>query len=399
MPAGASRPADTSAADLAGVMRPPLAEIPVELPPPPPAGVQAAAPARTASPAANEPSRRADGRGGVGGAATGAGVLRGAVGDAFASGTREERASADQGAVRRVVPAPAPSAPPPAPPQPTVATAAAETRLSRNELSATLPPVALADSTIRVPMSHQAAKLGSVVAATGTITGKVVTTDNAPLGLASVFVQPTGVGTTTRADGTFTLPPLPPGRYTIEARRIGYEVARLDGVQLASGDTAHANLALSASALHLSEVVVTGAMTMPKVGSACFSLDVSEGADAAGIPLLPRRVSFRVAEAPLDSDQDVAKARADRFAAPGPLSQRRALTRSASEPAMPLPWRAIAQDSIEVMWPTESEVVTLRLQLRESGLRGTRVQGTATSSGTPPRTATVSGAQIVCGGG
>jgi hypothetical protein len=254
------------------------------------------------------------------------------------------------------------------------------------------------DSVGLAPIRQSAAKLED--ATMGTITGKVVTTDNAPLGLVSVVVSPAGVSAITREDGTFTLPPLPPGRYTIEARRIGYERARLDDVQLTRGDTAHANLALAASTLSLSQVVVTGAAAgAPKVGSACFALDVDEGGDGGGMPMLPRRVSFRVAPAPLESERDAAKSSADRIAAPAPAA-RRAFAGTVAEPSTPLLWRSIAPDSIEVIWPTESDVVTLRLELRETALRGTMVRGTATSSQVaPPRKATVSGRKVVCGGG
>ena len=329
----------------------------------------------------------------------------GAVADAFATRNEKSAATSDRGAVRQT---PEPATPPvpaplPSPPPPSVVAAAPDVQQLRAGLPAGTTAAALADSTLserlrRVEASAKIAQAqGAVDATMGTIAGKVVAMDSTPLGLVSVTVTSVDAAqiaraATTRADGTFELPPVPPGRYTVEARRIGYETARRERLQVASGDTAYASLALKASATQLQSVVVTGAGRVPNVGSACLALDVDPGAAAAGMPLLPRRVRVRLEQSPTTDVGDAAAARADRPAMA--QLQRRALTRSASEPAAPLAWQVIAADSIEAFWPLDNETVTLRLGVRGSSVRGTAVS----SSGTPPWTATVTGQKVSCGG-
>lgn len=74
----------------------------------------------------------------------------------------------------------------------------------------------------------------SVVSAqSGTLTGKVV--DKAtkqPLGDVQVVVKGSLNGTTTKANGTYTILGIPPGVYTVEAKRIGYGTVEAAGVTI-----------------------------------------------------------------------------------------------------------------------------------------------------------------------
>jgi anti-sigma factor RsiW len=384
---GMPAPVAAPATDLGGVATS-TGSAGAELPPAQRSSATASAPSR----GANDSARRA----------VDLAELPAAVPDAF-GGERSEKSLADRAAVRRT-PEPV-AAPTPAPPPPSVVPAAPGALRLGAPLPVANAVASLADSMLtdrlrRMEAPATVAQGQGVLAGTmGTIAGKVVAMDSTPLGLVSVTVTSVDAAqiaraATTRADGTFELPPVPPGRYTVEARRIGYEPARRERLEVASGDTAYASLALKASALRLESVVVAGAGGVPKVGSACFTLDVNPAAGGAGMPLLPRRVRVRLEELPTAAGVDAVAARADRPAIAQSETQRRAFTSAASEPALPLAWHAVAGDSIEAFWPLDNETVTLRLGLRGSSVRGTAVS----SSGTPPWTATVSGLKVNCGG-
>jgi TonB-linked SusC/RagA family outer membrane protein len=77
-----------------------------------------------------------------------------------------------------------------------------------------------------------------------------------PIASARVGVKGTGIGALTKADGRFTLT-APEGALTLEVRRIGYQSAT---VAVAS-DQAEVEIKLKATALQLSEQVVTGQAT------------------------------------------------------------------------------------------------------------------------------------------
>jgi hypothetical protein len=250
-------------------------------------------------------------------------------------------------------------------------------------------------------------RLRRMEVAQGTIAGKVIAADDTPISSAVVTVAGATVAVQSAADGSFTLPPLPPGRYTLEARRVGYLPAKVEGVEATAGDTTFARLALKESSLQLSEVVVTGAAARSSaplgftvggtaVGGACFSLNVDTGSDVAGIPFLPRRVRVRMEEVPTGAGQGGGgglgpAARSAGSAASVP----RVSGGTSSEPAAALPWQSIGADSIRATWTTDSDVITLRLRVR-----GTTVTGTATSNQTvPSRTAKLDGQKVACGGG
>lgn len=77
----------------------------------------------------------------------------------------------------------------------------------------------------------------------------------APLEFVNVFLAGTTRGAGTTEKGTFTLPDIPPGFYTLVASRVGYEVAVVP-VQLGEGDTLRRNFSLVARVVRTSEVEV-----------------------------------------------------------------------------------------------------------------------------------------------
>ncbi|MBU6367678.1 MAG: TonB-dependent receptor, partial [Gemmatimonadetes bacterium] len=118
--------------------------------------------------------------------------------------------------------------------------------------------------------------LARAQAGTGTIRGTV--TDAATgRGLADAQVSVTGtrLGATTAASGSYVLSAVPAGAVTVTLRRIGYApVTR--AVTVAAGGTVQVDAALAASAINLSEVIVTGTATPTekrRVGTSVASVD------------------------------------------------------------------------------------------------------------------------------
>jgi len=77
-----------------------------------------------------------------------------------------------------------------------------------------------------------------------------------PISSARVTVKGTGLGAVTRTDGTFTLN-VPDGALTLDVRRIGYQSATV----AVAADQSEVAIKLKATALQLSEQVVTGQAT------------------------------------------------------------------------------------------------------------------------------------------
>jgi TonB-linked SusC/RagA family outer membrane protein len=113
-----------------------------------------------------------------------------------------------------------------------------------------------------------------------TITGHVNRDDGSPLGGATVAIPSLGIGTTSRADGSYGLL-VPAGRVqapsvSVVARAIGFKPQTAD-VQLAEGIVTQ-DFGLAANPLQLGEIVVTGAGTVSeveKLGSVRNSVDSS----------------------------------------------------------------------------------------------------------------------------
>jgi TonB-dependent SusC/RagA subfamily outer membrane receptor len=112
--------------------------------------------------------------------------------------------------------------------------------------------------------------------ATGTVRGRV-TDGGSGRGLAEaqVTIAGTRVGAMTNANGDFTLVAVPIGQRTVAVRRIGFQPAT-KLVVVTPGETATGDIALSESAVNLSEVVVTGSGTPTerrKVGTSVALVD------------------------------------------------------------------------------------------------------------------------------
>lgn len=121
-----------------------------------------------------------------------------------------------------------------------------------------------AASLLAVPAAH-AASMRTLAArayvaqqAVTIIVGQVVdSTTSAGIPAASVLVERTSLGAVTGEDGRYRIQRVPPGTYTLVARRIGYAAQRRT-VTVGAEAEITVNFALRPSATSLSEVIVTG---------------------------------------------------------------------------------------------------------------------------------------------
>ena len=99
----------------------------------------------------------------------------------------------------------------------------------------------------------------SAVAQTGRITGSVSdSTAGFPVSGVSITVTGTTLGAVTSDEGRYTIGAVPPGTYTLEARRLGYTPLRREGVVVTAGQSVTVDFKVASAALHLQETVITG---------------------------------------------------------------------------------------------------------------------------------------------
>jgi TonB-linked SusC/RagA family outer membrane protein len=105
-------------------------------------------------------------------------------------------------------------------------------------------------------------------AARGRVAGAVTDSlGGRPLAAVQVTLAGTRLGAVTDSTGRYTITNVPPGTYTVEARRLGFAPAVRRGVVVvAGGEAAAASFRLRAAVLNLEAVVVTG-VTDPTAGT------------------------------------------------------------------------------------------------------------------------------------
>ncbi len=132
-------------------------------------------------------------------------------------------------------------------------------RSSRSELpTSTRRAAMLAAATLVAvlvgPVPNSYAQAG---AQTGSISGRVVDEQGSGLPGAQVMVQGTSIGAQARANGDYSLPRVPPGTRSLQARLIGYRPQTVS-VTVTSGQNTEQNFTLSRDPLQLEALVVTG---------------------------------------------------------------------------------------------------------------------------------------------
>ena len=98
---------------------------------------------------------------------------------------------------------------------------------------------------------------GSSIAQTGKIEGRVVDASGEPLVGVNVFVDGTTRGGSTDLDGYYFILNVRPGSYTLIARYIGFNTARVTGVDVSVDRTTSIDFTLTEESLTLGEVVVS----------------------------------------------------------------------------------------------------------------------------------------------
>lgn len=115
----------------------------------------------------------------------------------------------------------------------------------------------------------------SQAATSGTIRGTLVDAETrSPLIGATVVLVGTYIGSATDLEGRYSIV-APPGRYTVEARYLGYKTGRLE-VTVVAGEVVTLNFELRTTALPLDEVVVTGQtreVELRQIGASLGSID------------------------------------------------------------------------------------------------------------------------------
>lgn len=102
-----------------------------------------------------------------------------------------------------------------------------------------------------------AAPITAAKAQTGKITGVVTDTETGkPVEGAAVVVQGTTLGANTNSAGRYFIIQVPPGSYTVQARRLGYQSVNATGVTVTIDQTAEQNFKLRSSNQTLAAVTV-----------------------------------------------------------------------------------------------------------------------------------------------
>lgn len=115
-------------------------------------------------------------------------------------------------------------------------------------------------------------------AQTGTISGRV-TEAGTGSGLPNVGVRAVAglravAGAYTDESGNFRITNVAPGTYTVEARHIGHQLTRVEGVAVGSGASATVNIVMPVAPSQLQEVVTTASRAPEKVIDAPASISV-----------------------------------------------------------------------------------------------------------------------------
>jgi outer membrane receptor protein involved in Fe transport len=93
----------------------------------------------------------------------------------------------------------------------------------------------------------------------GSITGKVVDEKSAPLASVNVAIKGTYYGAVTGVDGTFKIPAVGEGSYTLDASLLGFKTVEYTDVKVKGGETVTLNIKMEETVLSIGqEVVIVG---------------------------------------------------------------------------------------------------------------------------------------------
>lgn len=134
---------------------------------------------------------------------------------------------------------------------------------------------------------------GPLLAQTGRVVGTVRdSVTGEPVAGVEILLVGTNRRAATAENGTYAIAGVPPGTYTIEARRVGYAAARHRGLVVAEGRIATADLRLTEVVSQLQEIVVTGVVGEVEATSLGFTVG-RIAADQIPIPSANALESFQ----------------------------------------------------------------------------------------------------------
>lgn len=118
----------------------------------------------------------------------------------------------------------------------------------------------------------------TLLAQTGKVTGRVTDTNGEPLPGVNVIVDNTTIGTSTDADGYYTILNLSAGTYTLKATYIGFATVFVQDVEVLISLTTEINIQLSEQLIEGEEIVVIAQQPVIKkdVSSSLASISKSE---------------------------------------------------------------------------------------------------------------------------
>ncbi|MGH7507934.1 MAG: TonB-dependent receptor domain-containing protein [Gemmatimonadales bacterium] len=115
-------------------------------------------------------------------------------------------------------------------------------------------------SLLLVPLGRVSPAQAQVGAQTGSVGGRVVDDQGAPLSGAQVVVEGTSIGTTTRSNGEYVLQRVPVGTQSLQGRLLGYRPQTVS-VTIVANQQTDQDFTLRRDPLQLQTMVVTGTQT------------------------------------------------------------------------------------------------------------------------------------------
>ncbi|HEV2018624.1 MAG TPA: TonB-dependent receptor [Gemmatimonadaceae bacterium] len=137
-------------------------------------------------------------------------------------------------------------------------------------IGAVLLVVLLAATTTRASAQERVGAVPVDTASTATLVGQILdSASRKPLSQAKVILPGTNLRTTTDLTGNFVFRRVPAGRYSVEARRIGYEPAVSAEISVPAGEQVSLTILMRSAPFRLADVTVTpGAFSLLDAGPA-----------------------------------------------------------------------------------------------------------------------------------
>lgn len=125
---------------------------------------------------------------------------------------------------------------------------------------------------------------GALSGTTGKISGRVLDEKKEPLPSANVIIQGTTLGAVTDVDGYYSIINIPPGRYDVQVRLVGFRSVTTRGVGVSTNRTTKLDATLQDESITTEAVVVTAQRPIVDVGSTSTMATITDN-DIKSLPL------------------------------------------------------------------------------------------------------------------